>query len=218
MNVEPGRVSLREVTGKTVIAITRLAVDKSQDGFVAPNAISFAQALFAPEAWYRAIYLDDTPVGFVMLEDQTLSVPPPADPRISLWRYMIDARYQRQGIGRVAPRPGHRRSPSPQALHQSRDVLRPRPRLPRAFLSRPRLSPRRPARRPRGRARAAAGRAGALGTGDRMDALGAIHSRRPIRRYPRLRRRATVRQLPAQAGDPLVRANVKPRPSGTVAR
>ena len=102
MNVEPGRVSLREVTGKTVIAITRLAVDKSQDGFVAPNAISFAQALFAPEAWYRAIYLDDTPVGFVMLEDQTLSVPPPADPRISLWRYMIDARYQRQGIGRVA--------------------------------------------------------------------------------------------------------------------
>jgi diamine N-acetyltransferase len=38
----------------------------------------------------------------VMLEDQTLSVPPPAEPRISLWRYMIDARYQRQGIGRVA--------------------------------------------------------------------------------------------------------------------
>ena len=102
MNVEPGRVSLREVTGETVIAITRLAVDKSQEGFVAPNAISFAQALFAPEAWYRAIYLDDTPVGFVMLEDQTLSVPPPAEPRISLWRYMIEARYQRQGIGRVA--------------------------------------------------------------------------------------------------------------------
>jgi diamine N-acetyltransferase len=102
MEVEPGRVSLREVTGETVIAITRLVVDKSQEGFVAPNAISFAQALFAPEAWYRAIYLDDTPVGFVMLEDQTLSVPPPAEPQISLWRYMIDARYQRQGIGRVA--------------------------------------------------------------------------------------------------------------------
>ena len=102
MNVEPGRVSLREVTGETVIAITRLAVDKSQEGFVSPNAISFSQALFAPEAWYRSIYLDDTPVGFVMLEDQTLSVPPPDEPRISLWRYMIDARHQRQGIGRVA--------------------------------------------------------------------------------------------------------------------
>jgi diamine N-acetyltransferase len=102
MSVEPGRVSLREVTGETVIAVTRLAVDKSQEGFVSPNAISFAQALFAPEAWYRAIYLDDTPVGFVMLEDQTLSVPPPAEPQISLWRYMIDASHQRQGIGRVA--------------------------------------------------------------------------------------------------------------------
>ena len=100
--VEPARISLREVTADTVLSITRLAVDKSQEGFVAPNAISFAQALFAPEAWYRAIYLDDTAVGFVMLEDQTLGVPPPAEPQISLWRYMIDARWQRQGIGRIA--------------------------------------------------------------------------------------------------------------------
>ena len=101
-SVEPARVSLREVTAETVLAITRLAVDKSQEGFVAPNAISFAQALFAPEAWYRAIYLDETPVGFVMLEDQTRSVPPPDDPQITLWRYMIDVRHQGQGIGRVA--------------------------------------------------------------------------------------------------------------------
>jgi len=96
MNVEPGRVSLREVTGKTVIAITRLAVDKSQDGFVAPNAISFAQALFAPEAWYRAIYLDDTPVGFVMLERH------PERHEYGLWRFMIAAPYQRSGYGRRA--------------------------------------------------------------------------------------------------------------------
>jgi len=98
----PDRVSLREITADTVRAICSLAVAESQKGFVAPNAVSLAQALFAPEAWYRAIYLDDTPVGFVMLEDQTLGVPPPEQPQISLWRYMIDARYQRQGIGRVA--------------------------------------------------------------------------------------------------------------------
>ena len=104
MSVEPGRVSLREVTAETVLAITRLAVDKSQEGFVAPNAISFSQALFAPEAWYRAIYLDDAPVGFVMLEDQSQRVPPPEHPQISLWRYMIDARHQGQGIGRAALR------------------------------------------------------------------------------------------------------------------
>jgi len=102
MGVEPGRVSLREVTADTVIAITRLAVAKSQEGFVSPNAISFAQALFAPEAWYRAIYLDDTPVGFVMLEDESQRVPPPEVPHVSLWRYMIDAGHQGQGIGRAA--------------------------------------------------------------------------------------------------------------------
>jgi len=56
MNVEPGRVSLREVTGKTVIAITRLAVDKSQEGFVAPNAISFSQAVGANEALRTGTY------------------------------------------------------------------------------------------------------------------------------------------------------------------
>ena len=67
MSVEPARISLREITAETVIAITRLAVADSQKGFVAPNAISLAQALFAPEAWYRAIYLDDTPVGLLGL-------------------------------------------------------------------------------------------------------------------------------------------------------
>jgi len=102
MSVEPARVSLREITAETVIAITRLAVADSQKGFVAPNAVSLAQALFAPEAWYRAIYLDDTPVGFVMLEDQAQRVPPPEHPEIGVWRFMIDARHQGQGVGRAA--------------------------------------------------------------------------------------------------------------------
>ena len=102
MNVEPGRVSLREVTGETVIAITRLAVDKSQEGFVAPNAISFAQALFAPEAWYRAIYLGDEPAGFVMLYAESLRPERPAQPEVGVWRFMIDQRFQGRGIGRAA--------------------------------------------------------------------------------------------------------------------
>ena len=102
MKVEPGRVSLREITAETVIAITKLAVDDSQKGFVAPNAVSLAQALFAPEAWYRAIYLDDAPVGFVMLYDESRRDPPPAHPEVGVWRFMIDARHQGQGIGAVA--------------------------------------------------------------------------------------------------------------------
>ena len=102
MKVEPGRVSLREITADTVIAVTRLAVAESQKGFVAPNAVSLAQALFAPEAWYRAVCLDDTPVGFVMLSDESQRDPPPAQPTLGVWRFMIDARHQGQGIGRAA--------------------------------------------------------------------------------------------------------------------
>ena len=96
------QVSLRPITAETVRAITSLSVSESQKGFVAPNAISLAQALFAPEAWYRAVYLGEEPVGFVMLEDESLRSPPPDDPKIGVWRFMIDARFQGRGIGKAA--------------------------------------------------------------------------------------------------------------------
>lgn len=100
---QPDRlVTLREITADTVVAVTRLSVAESQKGFVAPNAVSLAQALFAPEAWYRAVYVGDELAGFVMLEDQSLRVPPPEKPGVGLWRFMIDARFQGQGIGRAA--------------------------------------------------------------------------------------------------------------------
>lgn len=95
-------VSLREVTADTVRAITDLDVAPEQAHFVASNAISLAEALFAPEAWYRAIYHEEIPVGFVMLYDETLRSPPSTAPQVWLWRFMIDARYQRQGIGTAA--------------------------------------------------------------------------------------------------------------------
>ena len=71
-------VSLREITAGTVRAINRLDVKPEQRGQVARNSESLAQALFTPEAWYRAIYADDEPVGFVMLHDESLRAPPPA--------------------------------------------------------------------------------------------------------------------------------------------
>ncbi len=89
-------VSLREVTAETVRAICRLEVDQAQKHLVAPNAISIAQAYFEPKAWFRAIYADETPVGFVMLYDD------PDEPHYFLWRFMIDARYQKLGFGKRA--------------------------------------------------------------------------------------------------------------------
>jgi diamine N-acetyltransferase len=102
MTTDLASVSLREITRDTVLPVVRLAVADDQKSFVATNAVSLAQALFAPEAWYRAIYLGDEPVGFVMLEDQTSRTPPPVAPEIGVWRLMVDARFQGRGIGRTA--------------------------------------------------------------------------------------------------------------------
>jgi diamine N-acetyltransferase len=96
------RVSLRQITADTVRAVMRLSVTEDQKRFVAPNAWSLGQALFAPEAWYRAIYLDDDPVGFVMLADQSLLDPVPPNPTIEVWRLMVDAKHQHRGVGRAA--------------------------------------------------------------------------------------------------------------------
>jgi diamine N-acetyltransferase len=97
-------VTLREITAETVRAICSLAVAENQKGFVAPNAVSLAQALFAPEAWYRAVYCGDEPAGFVMLYDESLRSSPPEAPQIGVWRFMIDQRFQGRGIGRSALR------------------------------------------------------------------------------------------------------------------
>lgn len=96
------RISLREITAETVHKIMDLEVLPDQRPYVATNAASLAEASFAEEAWHRAIYLGDEPVGFVMLYDESLRVEPPPRPRIVLWRFMVDARYQRRGVGTTA--------------------------------------------------------------------------------------------------------------------
>jgi len=89
-------ISLREVDGETVRSICRLDVNDEQKHFVAPNAVSIAEAYFEPKAWFRSIYADESPVGFLMLYDD------PEKPHYFLWRYMIDARYQKMGFGKRA--------------------------------------------------------------------------------------------------------------------
>jgi len=91
-----GRVELREVTGDSVREICALQVAPSQRGFVAPNAVSIAEAMFAPKAWFRAIHADDTPVGFAML-----SIDEP-DAEYYLWRLMVADGFQGRGYGRAA--------------------------------------------------------------------------------------------------------------------
>ena len=100
----PMTVTLVEITADTVRAVCNLALAPGQQNFVAPNAVSLAQALFNDAAWYRAVHADGELVGFVMLEDETLRREPPAEPGIFLWRLMIAAEHQRRGIGREVMR------------------------------------------------------------------------------------------------------------------
>jgi diamine N-acetyltransferase len=90
------KVRLRKITSRTVRAICNLNVSEGQKNFVAPNAVSIAQAYFSKAAWFRAIYADETPVGFVMLAEI------PKREYYYLWRFMVDARYQGKGYGRKA--------------------------------------------------------------------------------------------------------------------
>ena len=89
-------VTLREITADTVRAVCRLEVAPEQRGFVAPNAVSIAQAHFEPKAWFRAIYAGEEPVGFVMLSVDTET------PAYYLWRFMVAAEHQGKGYGRRA--------------------------------------------------------------------------------------------------------------------
>ena len=67
-------VTLREITSETVRRVTDLEVAPEQRGFVAPNAVSIAEAHFAPGHWMRAIYADGQPVGFVLTFDDPSEV------------------------------------------------------------------------------------------------------------------------------------------------
>ena len=91
-------MSLREITRETVRQICRLSdtLSPEQRKMVAPNAVSIAEAYFEKRAWFRAVYADEVPVGFVMLYDD------PESDYIYLWRFMIAGPHQRKGYGRRA--------------------------------------------------------------------------------------------------------------------
>ena len=91
------KVTLREVTADTVEIICRLSVAEEDREYIAPNGTSIAEAHFWPDlAWFRAIYADETPVGFIMFHLE------PEKDFFFLWRFMVDQRYQGMGFGKRA--------------------------------------------------------------------------------------------------------------------
>lgn len=97
-------VDLVEITDENVSTVAALTTHRHQERFVAPMARSLYQALFPPMhdehrlvPWMRAVQADGEIAGFMMLLHMTSGEPVPY-----LWRFLIDRRHQRRGIGERA--------------------------------------------------------------------------------------------------------------------
>ncbi|HHC7309801.1 GNAT family N-acetyltransferase [Vibrio campbellii] len=88
-------VSLREVTKQNYELVCDLDVTKPQEEFVACNMWSLVESFYNEGHVVRAIYLGEEAVGFFMWVYETSD-------KVSIWRFMIDAKHQNRGIGRVA--------------------------------------------------------------------------------------------------------------------
>ena len=111
-------ISLREVNYKNYDDLIDLKVKESQKGYVASNIYSLAEAYAAVASKGYAlpfgIYLEDRPVGFLMIgyyqdleyakkafgeEDE---IPDYIPGSYLVWRFMIDQEYQGKGYGKEA--------------------------------------------------------------------------------------------------------------------
>ena len=97
-------VSLREITDYNRESVLALCIAPSQQGYVSSVADSLEEARDNPDGnpWYRAIYADGEPVGFVMISWNVIPDPPRIIGPWFLWKLLIDERHQGRGYGRDA--------------------------------------------------------------------------------------------------------------------
>lgn len=89
-------VELKEITADNFDDIINLKVSEEQKNFVSSVAYSLAQAWIYKKAFPFAVYVDSIPVGFVMLGYYE------ARKQYTLWKFLIDHKYQNKGYGRAA--------------------------------------------------------------------------------------------------------------------
>jgi diamine N-acetyltransferase len=97
-------VTLREVTDENRRAVLALRVAPAQERFVGTVAGALEDARDIPEGkpWYRAIFVNEQPVGFLMLSWNVTPEPPRVIGPWFLWKLLIDERHQHRGYGREA--------------------------------------------------------------------------------------------------------------------
>ena len=96
-------IELREITDANHEDVIALHAGPGEGVFVSSVADSIEEAAEHPEGspWYRAVYLNGEPVGFVMLSWDVTPQPPDIIGPWFLWKLIVDERHQGRGIGRA---------------------------------------------------------------------------------------------------------------------
>ncbi len=92
--------SVRPVAADNLDAVLKLAVAAGQRHLVAPPERSLAQVAYEPAGRALAMFDGEEAVGMMLLYDARLDKKRPAD-QLYVWRFLIDARHQRRGLGRL---------------------------------------------------------------------------------------------------------------------
>lgn len=99
-------VELREVTEDNREAVLGVRTTSAQEQFVSTVDYSLREAAEHPEGnpWFRAVYAEGEPVGFVMLSWDVEPQPPDLNGPWFLWKLIVDHRHQGRGHGREVVR------------------------------------------------------------------------------------------------------------------
>ena len=103
-------IRLEKINAQNIWSILKLKVSDDQANFVASNDLSIIEAYIAitsnGHAFPFGIFDDNIPVGFLMIGydvDESFDNPPQiAYGNYSIWRLMIDERFQNKGYGKEA--------------------------------------------------------------------------------------------------------------------
>lgn len=97
-------VTLRRITVDNVEDICDLSktLSPAQRNKVADNGESIAVAHYSEDAWFRAIYAGEEPIGFILLHTGADWNDGIDFPHMFLWRFMIAGPHQGKGYGRKA--------------------------------------------------------------------------------------------------------------------
>ncbi|MFA7100320.1 MAG: GNAT family N-acetyltransferase [Bacilli bacterium] len=100
-------INFKEITNKNIWDVCKLEVNSEQKDFVAENIQSLAEAYATRNEGNNvlplAVFNDNILVGFLMIgkgtvgdEDESILI----KENYSIWRLMIDKKYQHQGLGK----------------------------------------------------------------------------------------------------------------------